>query len=274
MIDRHKYLLPARRRRPKPDAAGSMGDDDTNDDDENAEPDSDDDYSWRDGLDLSNRPGSPDADLDVDVEPEPEHNQDVVPDDDQDIVNMDDIDDYIHMGNDTINADQNRFDHYDDRSPSPTFIPHSRDNSPEIITRAFHDTPDDDDTDMDPNPTRLDSDLDDDLIFISQSPKQPKLEPRVEPGPEVTTTNRNAMLRSIDNFIDLTGEPDTEVIDLNGLRIRLSTEAAQASNSETARASNSSSSKIETDICIHSRTVTTPWPLETLEHNLSSSTAI
>ncbi|KAG9523382.1 hypothetical protein KCV07_g2376, partial [Aureobasidium melanogenum] len=215
MIDRYKYLLPARHRRPKPDAVGSMGDDDANDDNRHPGPASDDDYSWRDDLDLLNRPESPDSDLNLNVESE--HSQDVVLDDDQDIVDTNDIDDYVHMEDDTINTDQNRFEHYDDRSLSSMFVPHSRDNSPEIITRAFHDAPDDDDIDMDPNPTRVDSDLGDDLVFISQSPKQPKLEPKVEPGPEVTTTNRNAMLRSIDNFVDLTGEPDTEVIDLTGV---------------------------------------------------------
>ncbi|KAH0373066.1 hypothetical protein KCU65_g530, partial [Aureobasidium melanogenum] len=120
-IERHKYLLPARHRRPKPNAGGSVGDDDTNDNDENPGPDSDDDYSWPDDLDPSNRPESPDPDL---------GHQDDVPEDDPEVVDMDDIDENVHMENDTINTNQNRFNPYDDRSPSPThtFIPHSRDN--------------------------------------------------------------------------------------------------------------------------------------------------
>ncbi|KAH0260799.1 hypothetical protein KCU91_g14400, partial [Aureobasidium melanogenum] len=203
-IDRHKYLLPARHRGPKPNAVASMGDDDTNDDDENPGADSDDDYSWRDDLDPLNRPESADPDLDF---------QGDVPDDDQEVVDMGDIDDHVHMEDDTINTNQNLFDPYDDRLPSPTFVSHSKDSPPEIITT---DSLDDDDIDMNSNPIRDDSALDDDLVIISDFPKQPKLEPKVEPAPELTTTNKIVMLRSTNNFIDLTGEPDNEVIDLTG----------------------------------------------------------
>lgn len=203
MIDGHKYLLPARHRQPKADAIGSVEDDDTNDDDENPGSDSNDDYSWRNDHDLLNRPESSDPDL---------NHQDYDLDDDQEVIDIDEVDDNVHMADDTINTNQNRFDLYDDRSPSLTFVPPSRSNSPEISPT---DTPDDD-IDMDSNPIRNDSDLDDDLLIIFESPKQPKLEPKVEPDPEVTTANKTAMLRSIKNFIDLTGEPDTEVIDLTG----------------------------------------------------------
>lgn len=202
MINRYKYLLPARHRRPKPDA---VGDDDTNDDDEDPGPDPDDDYSWRDDLDLPNRPESPNFDLDA----EPEHNQDDILTDVEDIVDMEDIDYYVHVEDHTINTNQNRFGRDDDRSASPSFILHSRHNSPEITTSTTHDTIDDDDLEMDIYPANIDLDLNDDRDMTFQSPKQPKLEPKVEPGSEVTTTIENTRFRSMNNFIDLTAELDT-----------------------------------------------------------------
>ncbi|KAH0354553.1 hypothetical protein KCU81_g1116, partial [Aureobasidium melanogenum] len=143
-----------------------------------------------------------------------DHDHDDYRDDDYGRDNVIDRDSDVE--DDTINTNLNRFDQYDDHSLSPThtFIPHSRDNSPEIVTTN---SLDDDDIDMGLTPTRNDSDLDEDLVIISDYPKQPKLEPKVEPDPEITTINKTAMIRSTNSFIDLTGEPDTEVIDLTGV---------------------------------------------------------
>ncbi|KAG9953759.1 hypothetical protein KCU85_g883, partial [Aureobasidium melanogenum] len=142
-----------------------------------------------------------------------DHDQDDYHDDDYGRDNV--IDRDSDMEDDTINDNQNHFDQYHSRSPSISFIPHFRSSSPEVIDTDDNDD-DYDDIDIDSTPTRDDSNFDDDILIISDFPKQPKLEPKVEPDPEVTTTNGTAMVRSTKNFIDLTGEPDTEVIDLTG----------------------------------------------------------
>ncbi|KAH0007785.1 hypothetical protein KCU78_g11588, partial [Aureobasidium melanogenum] len=130
-------------------------------------------------------------------------------------------------------AEGDHFDYYGNRSPSSTFIPHSRHISPEIggtaiaqKRKSFDDIDIIDiELDVSPEETRFGNDL----TQPSRSSKRPKIEPKVEPGSEVTVTNRYTTFRNMNNVIDLTGEPDTtdesvrsgsrskEIIDLTGV---------------------------------------------------------
>ncbi|KAG9841373.1 hypothetical protein KCU98_g8841, partial [Aureobasidium melanogenum] len=213
VINRHQRLLYDEDDQPRPGAIGDESDDDDDQDDNHipgpAPGNGADETYWRGEHNLLHRSDRDHLEYGDDYH-----------DDDHGWTNVNDnvIDRDSDMEGDTIDTNQNHFDQYHSRSPSPPFIPHSRDSSPEVTDRTFHETTDDDDIDMDPYPAKNNSDLDDDLVIISESPEQPKLEPKVEPDPEVTITNEIAMLRSIDNnFIDLTGEPETEVIDLTGV---------------------------------------------------------
>jgi hypothetical protein len=110
-------------------------------------------------------------------------------------------------------AEGDQFDYYGNRSPGPTFIPHSRHTSPEIggiagaQKRKSFDGIDiiDIDLDVSPDETRFGNDL----TQLSRSSKRPKIEPKVEPDSQVTVTNTYTTFRNMNNIIDLTGEPDT-----------------------------------------------------------------
>ncbi|KAG9661754.1 hypothetical protein KCU64_g2371, partial [Aureobasidium melanogenum] len=130
------------------------------------------------------------------------------PDDERE--NLMAADQYFH---DIGGAEADHFDCYGNRSPSPTFIPHSRHTSPEIGStaraqkRKRFDQIDIVDIDLDVSPDE--NRFGNDLTQLSRSSKRPKVEPKVEPGSEVTVTNKYTTFRNMNNIVDLTGEPDT-----------------------------------------------------------------
>lgn len=182
---------------PHPDDKDNDGDDD--DDDEN-----DDSSNWQRELNLLRRRNS--------LEIGAENNQDDLLNDDQDPIDpADDIDQDVNMEDDTNDADESRFNHYDDRSPSPLFVPHSRENSPE---GAVHPATGNDVLD-DMSDIELDDISDKNIArrtrspAMPDSPVQPKIEPKLEPEPEVMNHIGNTRSTRTYDLIDLTEDDES-----------------------------------------------------------------
>lgn len=204
------------------DNPGSRPGHNSNDGDD--DDDDDDGFDWRNERNLLRRHDPLNAKV--------ENNEDDMLDDDRDLMNMEDsMNEDYHMVDDTNDSDETRSNRYDDRSQSPTFIPHSRQTSPETTHLAIENGHIDGMSDIDLgdiSDIELDGTSNMKTARRTRSPTmpdsrvQPKLEPKLEPEPEVMNHAGNTRSRRTYDLIDLTEDDEStrsgssimEVIDL------------------------------------------------------------
>ena len=207
MIDGHRYLLPGNNAPHRPEITGDesdYGDDQDHDPDPHSarydDEDEDNNGYWIIELGLLQKPADALGNDDDDFE------------NDERMVfsNNEDMDEDLDMEDDTTTAGKTRHNYNHGRPSRSVSIPRSRHTSAEIVPDiSTQSGTDDDDLDIVMYTADNAPDLDTDRVCTSQSPRRPKPEPKIEPSPEVTTTNENTGFRNMNNFIDLTGEPDT-----------------------------------------------------------------
>lgn len=213
MIDGHRYLLPGNNTPHRPEMIGDefdYGDDQDHDPGPHparydGEDENNNDY-WINELGLLQK------------------SADALGNDDEDFENHErmvfsvneDMDEDLDMEDGTTTARKTRHHYNKDRPSRSVSIPRSRHTSaetaPNISTQSGTD---DDDLDLVMYTADNAPDLDINRVSTSQSPRQPKPEPKIEPSPEVTITNEDTLFRSMNNFIDLTRP---EVIDLTQVK--------------------------------------------------------
>jgi hypothetical protein len=179
------------------------GDDDDNDDDDG--------FDWRHERDLLRRHDP--------LNSEVENNEDDMLDHGRDLMNMEDAmnEDY-NMVDDTNDSDETHSNRYHDRSQSPTFVPHSRQTSPETTDPVVENGHNDDMFDIDLGDiSDIEPDGTSDMNIarrtrsptMPESPVRPKIEPKLEPEAEITNDIGNTRSTRTYDLIDLTEDDES-----------------------------------------------------------------